>query len=123
MALLRREGFDPADRKLLVIGNKLDLVRGDPDQRQVRYEQVKEMLLRLRLPLDDIYEVTSDAPKGEDIQYIQEILQEILTEILVERSQDELETMRVKLGREGILVSEADEHPDSEAYCGDCQIY
>jgi hypothetical protein len=52
--------MDFSSKKLLFIGNKLDLVRQDSRLRQVKYEQVKEMLLKLKLPITDIYEVSSN---------------------------------------------------------------
>lgn len=81
------------------------------------------MLVRLKLPIDDIYEVTSNAPEGYDLTYIQEIIQEILSQILEERNEDALTTMRVKLGKQGILVSEPDDHANNESYCAECNIY
>lgn len=74
--------MDLSSKKLIFIGNKLDLVREDSRVRQVKYEDVKETLLKLRLPVSDIYEVTSNDMAGRDIVYIHEILEEILTEVL-----------------------------------------
>lgn len=74
--------MDLSSKKLIFIGNKLDLVREDSRVRQVKYEDVKETLLKLRLPASDIYEVTSNDMAGRDIVYIHEILEEILTEVL-----------------------------------------
>ena len=62
--------MDFSCKKLLFIGNKLDLVRQDARLRQVRYEQVKEMLLDLKLPITDIYEVTSNDIQTKDVTYI-----------------------------------------------------
>jgi hypothetical protein len=81
------------------------------------------MLLRLKLPIDDIYEVTSNTPEGHDLTYIREIIQEILSEILEERSEDALTTMRVQLGKQGVMVSEPDDHASEESYCAECSIY
>lgn len=66
--------MDLSTKKLIFIGNKLDLVREDSRVRQVKYEDVKETLLKLRLPTSDIYEVTSNDMAGRDIVYIHEIL-------------------------------------------------
>jgi hypothetical protein len=43
---------------------------------------VKEMLLKLKLPVTDIYEVTANDIQAEDVTYIHEILEEILVEVL-----------------------------------------
>lgn len=67
--------MDLSSKKLIFIGNKLDLVREDSRVRQVKYEDVKETLLKLRLPTSDIYEVTSNDMAGRDIVYIHEILE------------------------------------------------
>jgi hypothetical protein len=71
-----------SSKKMLFIGNKLDLVRQDARLRQFRYEEVKEMLLNLKLPVSDIYEVSSNDIEAKDLTYIQEILDEILNEVL-----------------------------------------
>ena len=66
--------MDLSSKKLIFIGNKLDLVREDSRVRQVKYEDVKETLIKLQLPTSDIYEVTSSDMAGKDIGYIHEIL-------------------------------------------------
>jgi hypothetical protein len=37
--------------------------------------------------------------------------------------EDELMSLRVKLGAQGILATEHDDHAGSNEYCGECNIF